>query len=104
MGLEYFKPLLRTHDLVQDLKWDRGLRERFHESPGTVLDAYDLAPDERYAIEARDFKGLYEMGVHPYLLAQLARLLYGTVEGAGTSEAATALVRSLKGEGPLHST
>jgi hypothetical protein len=101
MGLEHFRPLLRTHDLVQDLKWDRALRERFHGSPETVLDSYELSPDERRAIETHDFKGLYEMGVHPYLLAQLARLLYGTAEGAGTSEAATALVRSLKGEGPL---
>jgi hypothetical protein len=101
VGLEHFKPLLRTHDLVQDLKWDRALRDRFHDSPAAVLDGYDLSADERRAIDTHDFKGLYDMGVHPYLLAQLARLLYGTAEGAGTSEAATALVRSLTGEGPL---
>lgn len=100
MGLEHFNALLRTHDLVQDVKWDADLRARFETDQGAVLDGYDLTPEERQAIEARDFKALYEMGVHPYLLGQLARLIYGTVEHAGGSVAATALVSSLHGKGP----
>jgi hypothetical protein len=100
LGLEHFNALLRTHDLVQDLKWDAGLRSRFAADPRPVLDAYQLRPDEREAIERRDFNALYEMGVHPYLLGQLSRLIYGTVENAGSSLAATALVDSLHGKGP----
>jgi hypothetical protein len=100
MGLEHFNALLRTHDLVQDVKWDAELRARFETHQAAVLDTYELTREERRAIEARDFKALYEMGVHPYLLGQLARLIYGTVEHAGSSVAATALVDSLHGKGP----
>lgn len=100
MGLEHFNALLLTHDLVQDVKWDPALRARFETDQSAVLDRYALTRQERQAIETRDFKSLYEMGVHPYLLGQLARLIYGTVEHAGSSVAASALVNSLHGKGP----
>jgi hypothetical protein len=98
MGLEHFNQELLTHTLVQDLKWNRDLREEWQADRDAVLDRYELLPEERQAIEDGDFKALYELGVHPYLLSQLARLIYGTVEGAGTSEASVALVRSLLGD------
>ncbi|MDW5594040.1 hypothetical protein VSS74_06825 [Conexibacter stalactiti] len=94
----YYDPTRQTHKLVQELKRDRELRERFKDDEASVLDRYELLPQERAAIEQRDFKTLYELGVHPYLLGQLSRLIHGTVEGAGSSEASVALVRSLKGE------
>jgi hypothetical protein len=100
MALDRFRPTLKTHDLVQDLKWDAELRHRFERDETSVLDAYDLLPEERAAIERRDFKALYDLGVHQYLLAQLARLVFGTAERAGTSEPATMLVRSLTGRDP----
>lgn len=100
MGLEYFNPRLRSNDLVQDVKWDHDLPERLRSDPEAVLDRYDLLPAERAAILARDFRALYELGLHPYLLGQLARLLVGNAEQAGSSAAATALVTSLRaGEG-----
>jgi hypothetical protein len=92
---KYFDRDLATHRMVQDLKADRAGRERLKEDEGAVLDSYPLTPDERAAIEARDFKALYLMGVHPYSLAQLSRLLFGTVEGGGASQASVALVESL---------
>lgn len=98
MALEHFDPLLRTNDLVQELKWDRELRARFESSEEEVLDAYPLTGEERAAILNRDFRRLFELGLHPYLLSQLARLIHGTGETAGTSGAATALIRSLLGE------
>lgn len=91
----YFDRTRVTHALVQDLKADRELRERFRSDEASVLDRYDLAPEERAAIESRDFKRLYTLGVHPYSLGQLSRLIYGTVEGAGSSQASSALVDSL---------
>lgn len=97
MSLKYFKAELMTHDLVQDLKWDTKLRQQFETDEATVLDQYDLTDQERTAIEQRDFRALYELGVHPYMLAQLARLVFGTVEGAGSSTPAQALVDSLLG-------
>jgi hypothetical protein len=95
MSLDHFDPMLRSNDLVQDLKWDADLLHRFQDDPAGVLDDYDLLDVERQAILERDFKALYELGLHPYLLGQLARELYGTAEQAGTSVAATALVASL---------
>lgn len=98
MSLRYFDPLLRTNDLVQDLKWDETLRHRFEVAEPTVLSSYQLTDEERTAILARDYRRLYEIGVHPYLLSQLARLIHGTGEKSGTSSAATALIRSLLGD------
>lgn len=98
MALEHFDPRSRMNDLVQDLKWNPDLRERFASDEEQVLGSYHLAADERAAIRDRDFRAVFELGLHPYLLSQLARLIYGTGEKAGTSEAATALIKSLLGD------
>lgn len=98
MSLEHFDPLLRSNDLVQDLKWDTELTERFRRDEASVLAEYALLPEERQAIADRDFRRLYLIGLHPYLLGQLSRLIHGNAERAGSSLAATALVASLLGE------
>ncbi|MQY11756.1 hypothetical protein SRB5_18750 [Streptomyces sp. RB5] len=98
MALDRFNPLLRTNDLVQDLKWDAQLRRRFAESQEQVLAEYPLTDEERTALRARDFLALHNLGVHPYLLSQLARLIHGTGEKTGSSDATTALLRSLLGD------
>ena len=67
MAWENFDPNLATNDLVQDLKWDPKLRAMFKDDEAAVLDKYDLSADERAAIEVRDFRTLYDMGIHPYL-------------------------------------
>jgi hypothetical protein len=96
--LDNFDPRLRSNDLVQDLKWDRELRDRFTATEEEVLASYDLTDAERTAIRERDFRTLHELGLHPYLLSQLARLVYGTGENAGSSAPATALLQSLLGD------
>ncbi|MFI6984090.1 extradiol ring-cleavage dioxygenase [Embleya sp. NPDC050154] len=98
MALDRFNPLLRANDLVQDLKWNGELRARFESHEAEVLAAYPLTDEERTAIRERDYRRLHELGLHPYLLAQLARLVHGTGEKAGSSEAATMLLRSLLGD------
>jgi hypothetical protein len=98
MGLESFDPVLVAHDLVQDLKWSPDLRAEFERDERAVLDRYDLLPEERRAIEERDFRALYALGFHPYLGAQLARFIYGNEAGKGASVAARKLVESLQGE------
>jgi protocatechuate 4,5-dioxygenase alpha chain len=100
MELNEFNPALASHDLVQDLKWDAALRAEFEQDESSVLDRYPLRPQERTAIEQRDFRTLYDMGIHPYLGGQLARLIYGNEAGKGASVAARKLVESLQGEGP----
>jgi protocatechuate 4,5-dioxygenase alpha chain len=93
----HFDPSLASHDLVQDLKWDAQLRADFAEHEAQVLDRYALRAEERRAIEARDFRALYDLGFHPYLGGQLARLFYGNSAGKGATIAVRKLVESLRG-------
>ncbi len=96
-GWEGFDPTLASHDLVQDLKWDRNLRLMFQQNEAAVLDRYDLRPAERKAIEERDFRTLYDLGMHPYLGGQLSRFIWGNDAGKGAIEASNKLVASLQG-------
>jgi len=65
-----------------------------------VLDQYPLRPHERRAIEQRDFRALYDLGMHPYLGGQFARLIYGNKAGKEANHAVSLLVRSLQGGAP----
>jgi|SRR5271154_4227230 len=97
MGWEKFDPTLACHDLVQDLKWDPQLRALFKQNEASVLDRYPLRAEERAAIEQRDFRKLYDMGMHPYLGGQLSRFIWGNDAGRGAIEATNNLVASLQG-------
>jgi protocatechuate 4,5-dioxygenase alpha chain len=101
MGLEKFDPALAVHDLIQDLKWSVELRAQFASNEAAVLDRYPLRPDERQAIETRNFRALYDIGLHPYLGGQLARLIFGNEAGKGATIAVNRLVESLQGKGPV---
>jgi protocatechuate 4,5-dioxygenase alpha chain len=98
MSFEKFDPSLAGHDLVQDLKWDPALRAQFEKDEKSVLDRYALRPEERKAIEQRDFRTLYDLGFHPYLGGQLARFIYGNDAGKGAINAVNKLVESLSGK------
>lgn len=98
MGFENFDPSLAGHDLVQDLKWDPKLRQQFKDDEKSVLDQYALKPEERRAIEQRDFRALYDLGFHPYLGGQLSRFIYGNDAGGGAIVAVNKLVESLQGK------
>jgi len=97
--LKDVNPALATHDLVQDLKWDADLRKKFVDDEKSVLDRYPFEPEERRAIEERDFRTLYDMGLHPYLGGQLARLIYGNEAGKSAITAVNKLVESLQRKG-----
>ncbi|MGE4242446.1 hypothetical protein [Ramlibacter sp.] len=98
-----FDPTLAVHDLVQDLKWNPALREEFKRDESAVLDRYAFRPEERAALERRDFHALYTLGLHAYLGGQLARLFYGneasSEPGKGAKKAVDELVKSLTGGG-----
>ena len=98
MGLESFNPNLVTHELIQDLKWDADLRAAFEADRASILDRYALSPEERVAIDAGDFRALYDLGLHPYLGGQLARLMYGNAAGGEATKAVNRLIASLTGE------
>ena len=97
MAWEKFNPNLAAHDLVQDMTWDPKLREEFKTNESAVLDRYKMTPDERKAIEERDFRKLYDLGMHPYLGGQLSRFIWGNDAGKGAVEASNRLVASLQG-------
>ncbi|MFD7861897.1 extradiol ring-cleavage dioxygenase [Streptomyces sp. NPDC057682] len=97
MSLEHINRALVAHDLVQDLKWDAGLRAEFAEDEAAVLDRYELTGAERTAIEERDFRTLYDLGFHPYLGAQFARILFASNTNGATS-AVQHLLASIRGE------
>lgn len=98
LSLKDFDPTLAGHDLVQDLKWNPALRQQILAHEAEVLDRYALRPEERHAIEQRDFRTLYDMGFHPYLGGQLARFIYGNSAGKGAAVAVQKLVESLRGK------
>jgi protocatechuate 4,5-dioxygenase alpha chain len=98
--LKAYDPSLVVHDLVQDLKWDPALRAEFETNEAAVLDRYPLEPAERAAIEKRDFRALYDMGMHPYLGGQLSRLIWGNDAGGGALRANMNLIESLTGKKP----
>ena len=97
MAWEKFNPNLAAHDLVQDLKWDTKLRAEFESNESAVLDRYVLSAIERKAVEERDFRTLYDLGMHPYLGGQLSRFIWGNDAGKGAVEASNKLVASLQG-------
>ncbi|WP_037370834.1 hypothetical protein [Amycolatopsis orientalis] len=85
MSLQSINRALVSHDLVQDLKWNGELRQEFEKDEAAVLDRYPLTPAERTAIEERDFRALYDLGFHPYLGAQFARILFANNKSGATS-------------------
>ena len=95
MGLEKVNKLLQTNEFVIDLKRNAALREEFKKNEKAVLDRYAFTKEEREAIESRNFRQLYDIGVHPYLIAQLARLIYGTADGSNDGNSVSILMQQM---------
>lgn len=95
MSLDHVNKLLQTHELIIDLKKDRKLRDLFKEDEEKVLNQYDLTEEELQAIRERDFGQMYRLGVHQYLVAQFARLIYGTADGSNDGGAVQKLMEQL---------
>jgi protocatechuate 4,5-dioxygenase alpha chain len=95
MSLEHFNKLLATHNLIIDLKRDAELRRKFKQNEDEVLAMYNLTDAERTAVKNRDFRAMYDMGVHQYLVAQMARLIYGTEDGSNDGGAVTIFMEQM---------
>ncbi len=85
----------RINRMIFEVRFDPAARERLVSDTEGVMADYNLSEAERAAVRARDFKGLVELGGHPYLMSQLSRLLYGTANNRNTSAAAEMLRRSI---------
>jgi Aromatic-ring-opening dioxygenase LigAB, LigA subunit len=70
-----------THYATSRVMWeitrDRELADRFRADPAAVLDGRDLDDAERKALTAHDLRGLFELGVHPFVLYHFALRLAG---------------------------
>jgi hypothetical protein len=60
---------------VHHLYIDRAATMAIRAGDFTVLDRFDLTPEQRHAIEAKDLVALYRLGVHPLLLFHLSSVL-----------------------------
>ncbi|MBX5491798.1 MAG: extradiol ring-cleavage dioxygenase [Chloroflexi bacterium] len=89
----------RINRLIFEVRYDPHQIARLQTDTEAVMEEYGLSEAERACVRARDFKGLIELGAHPYLISQLSRLLYGTANNRNTSVAAEMLRRSVVASG-----
>ena len=64
--------LYGIHKFLCLLRNDADFQQRAKADPLGVLDEFRLTPEPRDAVVRGDVRKLYEMGVHAYLLQQLA--------------------------------
>ena len=60
---------------IHHIYTDRGQTMAFRDGDLTMLEAFDLTPDERRALAERDFPRLWSLDVHPVLLFHLSAVL-----------------------------
>jgi hypothetical protein len=70
---------LPSNRLVFDVRRDEGTYRRFRDDLEGMMADYGLSDEERAAWRALDIAKLAALGVHPYFLPQISRL----VEGSG---------------------
>jgi len=64
--------LYAIHKFLCQLRNDAEFRKAAQSDPKAALDGLRLTPEERRLLERGDVRGLYELGVHAYLLQQLS--------------------------------
>ena len=64
--------LYAIHKFLCQLRNDEAFRRATQADPQAALSGLRLTPQERDLLERGDVRGLYEMGVHAYLLQQLS--------------------------------
>jgi hypothetical protein len=58
-----------------EINRNAGVQQGFRDSPGTLLDRYELTAEERGAIEAHDIGLIYVLGANGQLLMHFAAFL-----------------------------
>jgi hypothetical protein len=67
--------LYSAQKLLYHLNREPAVQERFRESPGSLLDGYDLTAEEHEAFLCGDIGRLYVLGANGQLLMHFAALL-----------------------------
>ena len=89
-----FDPKLPSNRLIFEIRRDPALFTGFAERMESVMAEYELSDAEREAWRNVDVKTLGEMGVHPYFLPQVTRLVHGAARNTSKSNAAQAYRKS----------
>jgi hypothetical protein len=85
-----FDPDLPSNRLIFEVRRDPALYTGFAERMDEVMESYDLSEAERAAWREVDVVALGDLGVHPYFLPQVTRIVHGSGENNSKSSAAQA--------------
>jgi hypothetical protein len=88
MGIRDTDKTLASNLMIFDIRRDQVKYQRFRGDLEGIMAEYRLTPEERRAWRAGDIKRLGELGVHPYFLPQVSRLLHGSAYNHNQSTAA----------------
>ena len=90
-----FDPDLPSNKLVYAIRARRDLYENFPARLEAAALEYGLSDEETTAWREVDVKRLGELGVHPYFLPQITRIMHGSRKNDSRSAAAQAYKRSM---------
>lgn len=85
-----FDPDLPSNRLIFEVRRDPALYTGFSDRMEEVMESYNLSEAERAAWRDVDVVALSRLGVHPYFLPQVTRLIHGSAENNSKSTAAQA--------------
>ncbi|MBT3699903.1 MAG: hypothetical protein HOE62_01630 [Alphaproteobacteria bacterium] len=85
-----FNPDLPSNILIFEVRRDPALYTGFADRMEEVMETYKLSEAERAAWRSVDVVALAELGVHPYFLPQVTRLIHGSADNDSNSNAAQA--------------
>jgi hypothetical protein len=97
MGISNVDKTLASNRLVFEVRRDKAKLQRFRGDPEAVMAEYGLTGEERAAWRAQDLKRLAELGVHPYFLPQVSRLIEGGAYNHNDSAAARLYAEKMLG-------
>ena len=89
-----FDPKLPSNRLVFEIRRDKALYTGFPDRMEEVMEEYGLSEAEKEAFRNVDVKALGDMGMHPYFLPQVTRLIHGGARNTTKSDAALAYRKS----------
>jgi hypothetical protein len=90
-----FDPDLPSNRLVYAIRARRDLYENFPPRLDEAAAKYGLSAEEKTAWREVDVKRLGELGVHPYFLPQITRIMLGSRQNDSRSAAAQAYKHSM---------
>ena len=79
---------LASNRMIFEIRRDLAKVQRFRQDLEGCMEDYGLSEPERAAWRALDIKRLGALGVHPYFLPQISRLIEGGADNHNTSPAA----------------